>query len=803
MPANSRQSKGSGVSGTFDATRGMLLDLEKFSLKPVDIDARTLTHLDLEAFGIPTSIVGYRIPYYDAEGRPLNHSRIRALAKLGEEGDGTFIRTVKDQTRIYFPPNFADVPPKSYNITADNIFGGAARVHKPLFVVDDERMAAHILKVHQYRAVCVQGVSGWRTQYGLAEGFPELCEMAINDSFTIMLWLGDTRDKNVQREVANLAMEMKFLGVPFANIRQFVGGSIKDTTMEEALSAASQFPRHPNIRKYVTEKIENAQRLDRKDQQQIALAILSDMEAQGFRIRSTTTGDYYYFDRETKELTGASLSTSGRELMDNSEFMGNIYRKYGLSTQDKPILGWFSTQFTAEEPISRTKSYKVLMCDPRMESTFAVQISNTHFIHFEPGKHARVRENGDSGILFESDAVRPLDMKKLQREIELARDHPKGEMPFFWRDIVGELRLQRDDRFKTFIALLYYISPWLKGWKKIQLPIEVITGEAGTGKSSIFLLRLGILTGIMKAGRLPIDLREWSAKVVSTNGLLLFDNVHLANKSTKQMISDEICRLITEPEPSIEMRQLYKTAEIAEFPVNCTFGITSIENVFTNIDFVQRAIMFQLERPYTEGGEVLFDSWVERKLEEKGGREAWLAHHIVTLERFFEEAARTWKHNYQSKIRLINFEQTVITMARVFGVDVSWLPALLRENARASAVAVDWVLEGLTRFADERRARGEAPKEFTAQDIEDWALASEDFDRNAVLTSSRKIGRYIANHRTIVRQTTGILMQPAGRGAKYTVEVTPDVRTAASKTERAAPSKSRKGKSSAWDDDTD
>jgi hypothetical protein len=790
---------GSVVSGSFDGTRGMVADLERFGLTPSDIDARHLTHLDLEAYGISSGVVGYRIPYYDWEGTPHKHSRIRALPRAGEDGDGTFIRTTKDSTRVYFPPSFAETKSRTFSISKDNVFGGAADTFLPLFVVDDERMAAHIIKVHQYRAVALQGVSGWNTQFGLAEGFRELCEMATQEAHTIMLWLGDQSDKNVQREVANIGMEMKFLGVPFSRLRQYLGTTLKEASLRDTLTSTAAFPRHPNIRRYITDKIEGAQKLDRKDQQQLGLAILSDMESRGFRIRSTTTGDYYYFNRDTKELMSAKLAVNGRELMENSDFMSSIYKAYGLSAQDKPILGWLSTQFMAEEPIAKTRSYRVMMCDPRQDNTFAIQVGNANFIHFEPGRKAKVKENGDSGILFEKDAVRPLDLAKLQKEMESARENPADLMPFWWKDVVNDVRLQRDSQFKTFIALLYYISPWLKGWRKVQLPIEVITGEAGTGKSSIFLLRSGILTGVMKAGRLPIDLREWSAKVVSTNGLLLFDNVHLANKSTKQMLSDEICRLITEPEPTIEMRQLYKTAEIAEFPVQCTFGITSIENVFTNIDFVSRAIMFQLERPYNEGGDVLFDSWIDRKLSDKGGREAWLAHHIVVLERFFAEVEKSWDNGYQSKIRLINFEQTIRIMGKVFGLDTEWLPKLLQDNARTSAVSVDWVLEGLARFAESRRQRGDAPKEFVAQDIEDWANASEDFDRNSVLTSSRKIGRYISNHRTVVRQTAGIVMLPAVRGARYILEVTPDVKTNTTKHQDSSRIKTGRKSKSAWD----
>jgi hypothetical protein len=320
----------------------------------------------------------------------------------------------------------------------------------------------------------------------------------------------------------------------------------------------------------------------------------------------------------------------------------------------------------------------------------------------------------------------------------------------------------------------------LKGWKEIQLPIEVVTGEAGTGKSSIFSLRRGILTGEMKLERLPPDLREWSAKVASTSGMIVFDNVHLASKSIRQTLSDEMCRLITEPNPTITMRQLYKTADVVDFPVQCTFNLTSIENVFTNIDFIQRSIIINLVRPYSEpGAEVTYGGWVRDKMNAHGGRVAWLAHHIVVLERFFEVVRKRWHPGYKSKTRLINFEQTVRLMGEVFDLDMNWLPNMLRDTANRTALDVDWVLEGLHKFVEHQKSITSDAEivmqkgviKFSAQDIENWADAHDDFTSNQTLTNSRRIGRYIATHKTVVRQTTGIQIHPSKRSAVYTVQV--------------------------------
>lgn len=754
-------------------------DLSGFGLLPGDVDARPLTQIDMEALGLAPTVQGYRIPYYDIAGTPLKHFRIRQLPFAGVPGDkGSFLRASKDVTKIYFPLGFADVQPKQVRIHATDSPNGEPQLHTPLVLVEDERLAANVLKKHGYLSVAIQGPSGWQTHAGLADGFRELCERCVDEGLTIVLWIGDGRDRNIQREVANLAMEFKFHGVPFKNIRQYTEDKLLEAYMKEVLSPLSRFPRHPSIRQYIQDKIgDTGARLTRKDNSEVALAMLADMEARGTRIRSSTTGDFYYFDRQSKELIRASLGVSGKELMENSDFMSGIYSKYGVSPNDQAILRWFSTQFMAEEPIYKTTSYRVMMCEPRQTSTFALQVTPSELIHLADGKPAEIRENGDFGILFERAGVKGLDVDVLKDEIEKQR--AQTVLPMWWLDVVKEVRLNKSDQFRLLLSLLYYVSPWLKGWREIQLPIEVVTGEAGTGKSSLFALRLNILTGDPELQGLPDSVRGWHTAVVNTSGICVFDNVHLANKVHRQSLSDEMCRLVTEPKPTISMRQLYKTADIAKLPVQCTFALTSIENVFTNIDFIQRSIIIHLDRAYdTSGGdEVLFGGWVEDKLKSKGGREAWLAHHIVSLERFFSVVAKQWNPAYKSKTRLINFEQALVLMGKVFGLDVAgWLPEMLQDNSRATAIDIDWVLEGLNRFIEERKrsiATGDLPDtaaRFTAADVVDWAITQDDFDGNVTLTNARRLGRYIGNHKTVVRQTTGIIITSSEkRGAEYAI----------------------------------
>jgi hypothetical protein len=766
------------MTGTEVAPSAVARDLAPFGLTPRDIDARPLTPIDYETLSLPPTVSGYRIPYYDIGGTPLKHFRIRQLPFPGIPGDtGAFIRAQKDITKIYFPMGFHELEPKKVRIHATESVNGEQQIHTPIIIVEDERAAMHVLKSYGLYSAAIQGPAGWKHSLDLADGFTELCEKIIDEGLTIVLWIGDAQDRNIQKEVANLAMEFKFHGVPFKNIRQYTYDKLLDHNLKEVLKPLSQFPRHPNIRAYIQEKIgDTGAKLTRKDNSEVALAMLADMEARGTRIRSTTTNDFYYFDKGTKELVKASLAVSGKELMENSDFMAGIYTRYGVSPNDQSILRWFSTQFMAEEPIYRTTSYKVMMCDPRYTNTFALQITPSEFIHFGHGKRAEIRENGDFGILFERSQGKSVDVDILKDE--LAKQREEAVLPMWWLDVVKEVRLNKDEQFRTLLSLLYYISPWLKGWREMQLPIEVVTGEAGTGKSSLFALRLNILTGDPELQGLPDSVRGWHTAVVNTSGICVFDNVHLANKVHRQSLSDEMCRLVTEPKPTIAMRQLYKTADMMKMPVHCTFALTSIENVFTNIDFIQRSIIIHLDRAYGGDGEdVLFGGWVEDKLKSRGGREAWLAHHIVALERFFALVPKHWNDNYKSKTRLINFEQSLVIMGKVFGLNVEkWLPELIRENSRTTAIDIDWVLEGLSRFAEDLKNKEDNPN-FTAADVVEWAMCQDDFDGNVTLTNPRRLGRYISNHKTIVKQTTGIVITTTSkRGAGYAIHVDPSVK---------------------------
>ena len=649
---------GSKTVGPFtggDGVVGFTLadDLEPFGIKASDLGACEASDIDLKIAGLPEGFDGYKIPYTDMFGLPAAHFRMRQLPLAADDEDhGAFIRSSPDTAYVYFPPRFralADSPTASYvTLAAHELLAAVEQTHRVLFVVEDERLAAAIVKRFKYMAVAIQGPAGWKAANGPAKGLSDLVARVREEGWQIILWIGDTKAKNVQAEVSQFGMQLKYMGVPFKQLRQYTYGS-GDLTLERikrTLRPLSKFPKHPNIREYILEKMAELDigRFNRQEQQEIGLAILSDLEARGTRIRSLTTGDCYYFDRGTKELTRASLESANKDMIQNTDFMARLYQDYGLARADYQIMSWFSTQFAAEDPIVRTKSYTTLMCEPRTSSTVAIQITPSEFayIDYEKSPKATIRSNGDFNILFEKPPQNneAIDIKELEKWLEKERQKPTLDM--WWGDVTKEIRVKKNARFLQILALMFYVSPWLKGWRDIQLPIEVSTGEAGLGKSSLFQLRMQILTGNPKLQSLPDSMKEFHARIANVSGLCVFDNVHLENKSRRQQFSDEMCRLVTEPRPTISLRQLYKTAEIAEFPFNATFGITSIDNVFTKIDFIQRAIILQYERFGDIVEDARFGTWVSDKLGKYGGRTAWLAHHLVALERFFAIVEREW-----------------------------------------------------------------------------------------------------------------------------------------------------------------
>src|SRR5262249_25020248 len=149
---------------------------------------------------------------------------------------------------------------------------------------------------------------------------------------------------------------------------------------------------------------------------------------------------------------------------------------------------------------------------------------------------------------------------------------------------------------------------------------------------------------------------------------------------------------------------------------------------FQNNDLLQRALLLELDRGAQPNQPTIFDSeWAKHQIDQLGSREAWVAHHLLVLHHFFRRTKTDWNPRYQAHHRLINFEQAMVTMARVFNLPCEWLPAYLASATDKAMAEADWALEGLISFTRSQVTTQQRLTHITTADITSWALGEEEF----------------------------------------------------------------------------
>lgn len=780
----------------------LLDDLLSSGLEPSDLRCRPLTPTEKTATNTPQGVDGYVIPYFYINGAPLPFYRVRLF-----DADPKYKQVVNTSNHIYFPPNLHKLLPTA----------------RFLLWVEGEKKAAAAVKAG-FPAVAVGGVDNWKnrtlvlpkdmklahTKEGkiaarvpagamvgetvdtVATGMAEVIDYLTRRGIPLIIVYdsdGPTGTKlEVQRAAAVLGYELRFKGLNARQIRQLilpgrtspsgpVGGGpaqplkvglddfLMDTVnggadrlralIESNLQQRAAFPRHPNPKEHVNKKLQRTH-LSRQETQSLSLSILSDLDAKGARLRSVHDGSTFFFDYSDKRLTRANFDM--RNPFHESPFGVKLYRDYNLSAADSRLLQWLGAQFNGEEPISEVSPERIICC---RADTFYVQLNDGQTIKTDING-IRVIDNGLDDVLFESGLVKNGDPAKFSQELGEQKAKPFVNQ---WYEVLKDARLgaTEEDRQRKLLSYLYYLSPWFYKWRGTQLPVEITTGEPGSGKSTLYELRLDIISGVPTLRNAPSDMRDWGASLASSGGLHVTDNVQLMDQSLRQKLSDELCRLITEPSPAIEQRKLYTDNTIVRTPVKCVFALTAVRQPFTNVDIIQRSIITELDKG-TDANLVYDSSWKQTKLDMFGAREGWLAHHCLFLQKFLEQARDHWDPRYRAKYRLINVEQMLILAAQVFGDNGSWIPQYLAGDRDRRMGESDWALEAITEWIESVRLQfGEHiyKQYFTAQDIVEWAEGEEDFKQCQILQASRSLGRYLLSHKHVVASTIGLV--PTGK----------------------------------------
>lgn len=797
-------------------------DLNLSGLTPKDIRARAMDMSERAACGVPPSVEGYVIPYYNIAGKPLGFYRVKLF---GHELKYKQLKNTANH--VYFPPDFLEVFKKS---KANYII-----------ITEGEKKAACAVK-NGFPAIAFGGVDSWRnkmlvlpkdTEFGaysynkqlvcaklsssswemdsivtdtIAQGMDDLTNFVREHKLHVVI-IYDSDEQTtklgmkleVQRAAADLGFELRRKGIPVNHIRQAILPCIETlgkTGMDDFLTVLDDgeerlhnlikatlkkrtaFPVHPNLEADLNKKLQNA-KLTRKDMQKLALGLITDLDARGVRMFASDEQQLYYFEEGTAKLIKVDLSSSA-ERMAATPFSKLLYKYYGISmSSDLRLVKWLMTQFPAEEPVEDVQPFRVFARQDVGEDIVRFQIGDGHYakVTGDPKNPIEILHNGAENILFESGQVEPVDPDELLKEFEKRKTE---KLSMWWEDVLHEVRLKNHGKTASLFALLYYISPWLHRWRGTQLPAELVIGEAGSGKSTLCELRLEILTGQPNLRNAPADLKDWHASIANSGGLHVTDNVQLLDKNLKQRLSDDICRLITEPNPHIEMRKYYTNADLMRMPVSAVFAFTAITQPFNANDLLQRAVILELDKltseasTSTEDGKIAYDSsWKQTQIDKFGGRAAWISHHLYVLHKFLEMTKKKWNKGYQAKHRLINVEQALMIMADLFGLESRWVPDFLVGQTDESVVEADWSLEGIKAFCTEVSnlepgaiagfaAEIDAPANtaklgiYDAKAIANWAARHEDYMECQNLINSRKLGRYLQTHKALVAQVTGL-----------------------------------------------
>jgi len=804
-----------------------IADLELSGLVAQNIGARSITPDVLAATGMQAGAAppGYVIPYFDIEGTAIPYYRIKLLDLMIKV---KYLGMKGKPNHIYFPPQLPALLKKHRHnfiiITEGEKKAACAVKHGfpcvALAGVESWRTRKIMLPENtQFKPLKTRGIieakipggdsnSILSTETGLvAIGFVELVDYLVEHKMEALIIFDSDKGgikPQVQKAAAQLGYELRYRGLPISKIRQLVLPKSKagektgldDYIIQRGVNDLAAkirscrarriaFPRHPNPKTFVASKMQKG-RMTRKETQDVALSILMELETRGRRLRNIATKDMFWFDEQTHNLMDVHLASTRIQLHDTG-FGSYLYREFNLSATDTRVVGWLAAQFNGEPGAEDAITHRVFAKPVDMTDCIAYQLSDSHFIIITPNPDEPyiICENGQHGVLFQQEQVIPLSHTAIEAEMAHWLDI---EEPL-WGKVLSsfnftppiilnpnqasnqnQAQILKENR--NLAILLYYLSPWLLRWKGMQLPVELTIGEPGSGKSSVYELRQTIITGAPKLSNMSNDIKDWYAGITSHGGLHVLDNVHFtgASKDYQQRLSDELCRLVTEPNPHIEMRKLYTNADVINLPVTTTFALTSIEQPFFTLDLIQRSAIFELS--VIQSGHDA--NWVGHQLSHGKGRIGWVAHQLSVIHRFLAKARTQWDNHYRAGHRLKHYEQALMLMAEVIGMENDWIPAALKRQTAVKMTETDWTMGGLEVFtlAFKKKYGGDYVRtRFNVKDILEWAMEDEIYSKNSTLTNGWKLGKYMKGHRGLLQKTLNMFEDgSSGNRQMYSIQ---------------------------------
>lgn len=529
------------------------------------------------------------------------------------------------------------------------------------------------------------------------------------------------------------------------------------------------YPKPVNVMQWVQKQLDK-KAMQRQDKLKLVRALLAALDSKGQRYYDQS-GIFHYFDQEVKELYSFRFETNELRQFRLSSFGQYLGRHYGVGSSDVDVLNRFADLYAATnaQPITpRRCSYAA---SDGVNDALYIQLSDSRVAKVTQDA-ITLEDNGIDGQLFLAGKVKAVNEEALRAA--LASPDPNHRT---WPETLAETTLQAIDgltieQTRLLIGCLFYLSPWFRRWRNLMLPIELAVAEPGSGKTFLYNLRTGILSGSTSSGAsLPHDFRDWYSSVGNGGDLWFCDNASLMPRELRTQLSDELCRLVTSNVPSVEMRKLYTTASLEKVSMDAAFAFTAVQNPFQAEDLLQRSLVMRFEA-IKEGTSDA--RWVERQLEH-GGRERWLAHMLLTAQQFIRHVGTGWNNNYHSNHRLAGFEQSLLCMSRALDREremvgiIAKLGGITLKNIEESSP----VLQALKEFA----SNYPAGTEFPIRAICDWITMNAGFDYGNIQMLQSPIGlsRHLSAHAADIYRATGIRKtnhQVKGK-AQYIIDASP------------------------------
>lgn len=734
-------------------------------------------------------VKGYVLPYFGLDLAPLNRFyRIKVISSLNGHEPPKYLQPKAAGNHLYLPPLLGSNP-KWFKDTK-----------LPLVITEGEKKALAAAQIG-LPTVAVAGVFSWRThihsfdrgvvrvedkpsakvvhlddrgektyrsevapefekiEWGNREVFIVFDDDAETNpevqraSFELANWLADhgavprqislanrVTDRDVRRAGRNPGQK---LGLD--DLLAIAPAFGEDLLDPEWRSSNSFRPLPQDPLAWTTEQL-NSGRATRDIQERVARFAIDWLDANGTRFMGVD-GTYYFFDAETRVLHDFHVGSNLGALRETS-FGHLLVEQLGLDPADNSTVGRLIGRYPLGAAV--ISPHRVIGQTPSEPDVLYYQASDADMVKITAGGLS-ILSNGDDDVLFYKGAVEPLDLDALS---DAAEDWRKPGEPLWYKALstlniepMGELT---HEATLQLLTCLFYISPWLNRWRGLMLPLEIAVAEAGSGKSFTYNLRMGVLTGRPSLSGLPNDYRDWVAAVGTAPSLWVCDNLGNVKSDFWHRLNDELARLITDPAPAIELRQLYTTATAMRVPVNSAFAITTIKNPFTAPDVLQRALIYNLSAiPAGKRDPDWYTDRLARRIE-------WVAEHLNVLHLFLRQVEKKWRPNFKSGYRLVHFEQAILIVGSVLGWDMSDTVSKLAGVVAAAVAQYDPIIEALATFVEEwpstrRRKVG-------LRDVTDWAEVDpgERFVALRQLGNEILLAKYVLSHKYDIEQALGV-----------------------------------------------